>query len=159
MIFVYSIKEKGFVTKEVSNINAPMTDQPGITFVVTQKYIFWLGPVAPTQKKTVTAFSSETDHPIPIALWNEEIKKQAIIAKSEVKGGWKLFTFPLVLVAFFLVAGVNRIIVDLAKSSSSNTEKQVLNDPQPNDLFYKQVTINSSEGDTEAIAPFSKFIA
>lgn len=145
MIFIYSIREKVFLEKEVPSLIDPLTQTSGVAFVVTQRYFDWIGPCAPIQSKRVTAYSMANNQPIPVAMWTPEMKDEADRAKSSAKGTWKLFIVPIVILLLCIGGFVYSRVSMQMKNNDDAFQAQYMEDPHVGDILYCNVSDRDPE--------------
>lgn len=140
MVYVYTIKEKIFLEKKNLEMEDPLTHNKGVEFVVSQKYISWIGPFSPIQKKTVRAYSLITGEPIPVSIWTSEMKVEADAAKKSAKGTWKLFMFPIVFLSLIAILSVYRVIANKIEDHGKELQQEYLSNPKVGDILVATVS-------------------
>ncbi|MBS0027139.1 hypothetical protein ACTJJ0_11420 [Chitinophaga sp. 22321] len=136
MFIIYQIRSLEHTRKHYPGLACPLANGGGngVTIVVLQRYVWWLGPMMPSMKYGV-AFCDNGDK-IPVAKWTPEITAKYKELKATTKTPLRLWRGMIVIPAIFLVLV---LVAQIAKRTKANDDKEFteyVNHPQAGDIFY-----------------------
>ena len=136
MFIVYQIRSVEHTRKHYPGLACPLPNSSGggVTIVVLQRYVWFVGPMMPSLKYGV-AFCDNGEK-IPAAKWTPDITAKYKELKATTKTPLRLWRGMIVIPAFILVLAV---VAQVAKHRKSTSDKELaayIADPQPGDIFY-----------------------
>lgn len=152
MLVYYQIRYKTYSDEVFLQEEDPLTDEKGVAFEVTQRYMSCFGPFAPLSKKIVTAYSITTNQAIPLVLWTESMKQKAETELANAKGTWKLFMVPIIFCSLLAVLSLYRVIANKVNATNQASYQQIIANPAVGDIVYTKVMMSTVTGNTSKIA-------
>ena len=136
MFIIYQIRSLEHTRKHYPGLACPLANGggDGVTIVVLQRYVWWLGPMMPSMKYGV-AFCDNGDK-IPVAKWTPEITAKYKELKATTKTPLRLWRGMIVIPAFILVLALVAQIAIRTRASDDKELTEHVNNPQPGDIFY-----------------------
>jgi hypothetical protein len=136
MFIVYQIRSLEHTRQHYPELACPQANGggQGVTIVVLQRYVWFVGPMMPSLKYGV-AFCDNGER-IPAAKWTPDITAKYKALKATTKTPLRLWRGMIVIPAFILVLAVVAQFTKNMKASSDKELAAYIADPHPGDIFY-----------------------
>ena len=139
MFFYYQVRTHHHKTEVLPHLACPLCHEAGqLNISVLQKYMWVLGPVAPSGKYAV-AFCEHCNQYIPKVRWTDEMDREFNNLKKDVKTPGRLYrgllVFPLAVAA---IIGVTLLFVKTKNNKQQNNQalvKEAIAHPRVGDIF------------------------
>lgn len=139
MFFYYQIRSYHHKTEAVPHANCPLCNTTGqLHMSVLQKYMWLLGPIAPSSKYAV-AYCEHCGNYIPKVKWTDEMDNDFQLLKKGVKTPGKLYrgliVFPLAMAV--LIGGI-LLFVKFRNGKQQDNQafiKEAIAHPRAGDIF------------------------
>lgn len=136
MFIVYQIRSVEHTRNHYPKLACPASSGggEGVTIVVLQRYVWFIGPMMPSLKYGV-AFCDNGEK-IPASKWTPEIRAKYKELKATTKTPLRLWRGMIVIPSFILVLAA---FAQFAKFKKGNDDKALaayVADPKPGDIFY-----------------------
>ncbi len=141
MIIILGEGEKIFTERELPSVEDPTKNNgSGVKLVISQKYISVIIPAVPLGGKLVNYYNLESDELIPKDCWTNSMQAKADEARLNISGTWKLWSFMILVIAFFAVTYTAvKINADGLEDDKKNFEQSLQNIKQGDLLFLEFV--------------------
>ncbi|MEC5146001.1 hypothetical protein [Chitinophaga sp. 212800010-3] len=134
MFIVYQIRSIEHVTQHFPDLACPLGKQGGVTIVVMQRYVAWIGPMMPSAKYGI-AFCDDGEK-IPSSKWTPEIRQQYKALKAGTRTPLRLWRGMIVLLSIIAVGIIWGVIATHFRKKNEQVSAEYLAHPQAGDIFY-----------------------
>jgi hypothetical protein len=168
MFFYYQVRTHHHKTEVVEQLTCPLCHTAGQVHIsVLQKYMWVLGPIAPSGKYAV-AYCEHCNQYIPKVRWTNEMDKDFNLLKKDVKTPGRLYrgliVFPLAVAA---IIGVTLLVVKSRNNKQQDNQalvKDAIAHPHAGDIFqithtdgtkadYTYFKVTGTKGDSVFVKP------
>lgn len=139
MFLYYQVRTHHYKTEAVRQVICPVCNTGGhLQMSIMQKYMWTLGPVAPSSKYAV-AFCGHCNHYVPKVKWTDEMDSSFRTLKQGLKTPGRLYrgllVFPLMIA---LVVGIALFFIKTDHQKQQNNQvliKEAISKPRKGDIF------------------------
>ncbi|HVI47879.1 MAG TPA: hypothetical protein VM802_23625 [Chitinophaga sp.] len=140
MIIIYQIRTLDHKTEHCPDVTCPLCkEKGGIHIHVSQRYIWWFGPMVPSAK-IGEAWCDRCDKRIPNLKWNKELSQRFKAIKSSIKTPLRLWRGLIVIASLFVVGYIAGVILTAKRTASKQAFEErmtkYVTSPQPGDIIY-----------------------